>query len=112
MNRLITALVLCVLLVWGCIWSYSTVDQTVNDITADIEAGDLESAYAKWTDAETRFGVLLIHDELDKAELLFARVMSAKEAGETEELASEQAELLAQLRSLPELETPSLKNIF
>ncbi len=112
MNRMIAALVLCALLIWGCIWSYSTVERTVSGITASIETGDLESAYAEWTDAEPRLGVLLLHDELDKAELLFARVMAAKEAGKTDELASGQAELLAQLKSLPELEMPSIKNIF
>jgi len=111
MNRLIAALVLCVLLIWGCIWSSSAVEQTVNDITADIEAGDLESAYSKWTEAENRFGALLIHDEIDKAELLFARTKAAEETGETEKAAIEQAELLAQIKSLPEMSKPLLKNI-
>ncbi len=111
MNRLYAALALCALLIWGCIWSCSTVEQTANDITADIEAGDLDSAYAKWTEAETRFGALLIHDELDKAELLFARAKAVKETGGTEKAVIEQAELLTQIKSLPEMSKPLLKNI-
>ncbi len=112
MKRLYTAIALCFLLVWGCIWSFSTVDSKVGSITKDIESGDIDSAYAKWDDAGTLLGALLLHDELDRVDRLFARVQASISTGEAAGLKSDIAELLTQLKSLPELEKPSIKNIF
>lgn len=107
MKRFYAALVLSVVLVWGCMWSFSTVNRRVNEIAREAEAGRLESAYEKWKESENVFGALLVHDELDKVERLFARLAAEKNACEPDK-----AELIAQLKSLPELEKPSIKNIF
>lgn len=110
MNRLLIACVLSVLLVWGSIWSVYTVEDTVSDIITQIENGQLDAAYTKWCTAETRFGTLLLHDELDKTDLLFNRLQATDPASPL--FAPQQAELITQLEHLPDAEKPNLKNLF
>ncbi|MDO4270126.1 MAG: DUF4363 family protein [Eubacteriales bacterium] len=112
MRRLWIAIALFALLIWGSVWSSRTVETTVDEIIAEIEAGRLEAAHEKWSAAETRFGALLLHEEIDEADRLFERVRTAKAAGEQGDYALDRAELLIQLRHLPDLEKPSLKNLF
>lgn len=112
MRRLLIAVALFVLLIWGSFWSSRTVSDTVDEIIADIENGAFEQAHQRWSSAQTKFGALLLHDEIDEADRLFERVLTAHAAGEESDLPLDRAELLAQLRHLPDLERPSLKNLF
>lgn len=111
MRRMLVAIALLAVLVAGCIWSDQALDRAVAEIANAVETGDLETAYQKWTDAETLFGSLLLHDELDEADRLFERIRQAKAIGKEDELALCRAELLAQLRHLPDLDEPSVKNV-
>ncbi len=112
MRRLFAALAITAVLILGSFWSFHTVDKTVNEITQNIESGKIDEAYSTWHNAETRFGALLLHEELDKVEHLFSRVLASIASGETQNISAEKAELLTQLKSLPELQKPSLKNLF
>ncbi len=112
MRRFFTALAITAVLILGSFWSFYTVDKTVNEITQNIESGKIEAAYSKWHEAETRFGALLLHEELDNVERLFSRIKASVASGETQNISAEKAELITQLKSLPELEKPSLKNLF
>lgn len=112
MKRLWVALILFALLAWGSVWSIQTVDRTVSEITAKLEAGAWIEAYDQWQAAETRFGTLFVHEALDETGNLFERVLALREAGDTEGLAADYAHLLSQLSQLPELQKPSLKNLF
>ncbi|MCI7124968.1 MAG: DUF4363 family protein [Agathobaculum sp.] len=111
MRRLLIAFVVLALLLWGSLWSSSTVERTVNEVVAALEADELEQAYALWMRAQSKFGALLLHDELDQANLLFARLRAAQAAGLEDDLRVDRAELLSQLRHLPELEKPSIMNL-
>ena len=57
-------------------------------------------------------GALLLHSEIDQADRLFDRVLAAQQNGLTDEFSLDRAELLAQLRHLPEVQRPTLKNLF
>lgn len=111
MRRMLVAIALLAALIAGCIWSDRALDRTVGEIAAAVEADDLERAYQKWTDAETLLGALLLHDEMAEADRLFVRIRQAKLIGKEDELALCRAELLAQLRHLPDLDEPSMKNV-
>lgn len=106
MGRLMIALALCGALAGGSVWSLHAVEQTALPIAAAVEAGRTEQAYAAWEDAQPLLGALLLHDELDTVGRLFARVRAAAPDS------ADAAELSAQLRHLPDLQRPSIKNIF
>ena len=106
MGRLMIALALCGALAGGSVWSLHAVEQTVLPIAAAVEAGRTEQAYAAWEDAQPLLGALLLHDELDAVGRLFARVRAAAPDS------ADAAELSAQLRHLPDLQRPSITNIF
>ena len=110
MNRLLIACILSVFLLWGSIWSISTVENTVSDIIAHIENDQLDAAYTKWNDAATRFGALLLHNELDEIDFLFNRLQATDPTSPL--FAPQKAELITQLQHLPDAEKPSLKNLF
>ena len=112
MQRLFLALSLFALLIWGSLWSSRTVEATVDAIVQDMESGRLEQAYEKWSAAQTLLGSLLLHEELDEVNRLFARVRTAQKEQITDDLLLDRTELLAQLRHLPHLEQPNLKNLF
>lgn len=111
MRRVVVSLVLCVLLVWGSVWSLRTVERAAGAVANEIEAGRLTQAHQIWEDCQTLLGSLLLHEEIDQADRLFDRVLAEAAAGQTDALAADCAELLAQLRHLPELQRPSLKNL-
>ncbi|MGI6181855.1 MAG: DUF4363 family protein [Agathobaculum sp.] len=111
MRRLLIAASLLILTAGGCIWSSRMVSAAANEIADDIENGHLSQAYLRWNDAQPLFGALLLHDEIDTAGRLFARILAAERTGDQDSLSSDRAELLFQLRHLPELEKPILKNL-
>ena len=110
MKRLLAAAVLCAVLILGSVWSVNTVQKTTQAVALDVENGRLTEARETWDSAQTMLGALLLHEELDQADRLFDRVLVAQDSGT--DTALDRAELLAQLRHLPELQKPSLKNLF
>ena len=101
MKRLIIALLLCGALIGGSVWSCRAVDTAVAQITTQIEAGDLQPL----------LGGLLQHTALEPIDRLFARITAAQRHGADEARITDRAELLAQLRSLPDMLRPTLKNL-
>lgn len=110
MKRLLAAAVLCAVLILGSVWSVNAVQKTTQAVALDVENGRLTEARETWDSAQTMLGALLLHEELDQADRLFDRVLAAQDSGT--DTALDRAELLAQLRHLPELQKPSLKNLF
>ena len=110
MKRLLAAAVLCAVLILGSVWSINAVQKTTQAVALDVENGRLTEARETWDSAQTMLGALLLHEELDQADRLFDRVLAAQDSGT--DTALDRAELLAQLRHLPELQKPSLKNLF
>ena len=112
MKRLFAAAVLCAALILGSMWSVSAVDKTAQAVALDVENDRLTEARETWDSSQTMLGSLLLHDEIEQADRLFDRVLAAQQNGQPDELALDRAELLAQLRHLPDLQRPSLKNLF
>ena len=112
MQRFIVALFLCAALVSGSVWSLWVVEYTTEEIAQTIESGQLQQAYAQWKDAQLLLGSLLLHDEIDQAERLFQRVLTAEYIESTTDYRIDCSELLTQLHHLPDLQRPSLKNLF
>ena len=110
MKRLLAAAVLCAVLILGSVWSINAVQKTTQAVALDVENGRLTEARETWDRTQTMLGALLLHEELDQADRLFDRVLAAQDSGT--DTALDRAELLAQLRHLPELQKPSLKNLF
>lgn len=110
MKRLLAAAVLCAVLILGSVWSVNAVQKTTQAVALDVENDRLTEARETWDSAQTMLGALLLHEELDQADRLFDRVLAAQDSGA--DTALDRAELLAQLRHLPELQKPSLKNLF
>ncbi len=111
MQRLVIALVILAVLIWGSFWSSSTVQTTVDELVLQIEADQIEAAYEKWNASQSLLGSLLLHDELDSASRLFERVFTAQKIGAADDYSLDRAELIEQLQHLPQLEKPSLKNL-
>lgn len=112
MKRLLAAAVLCAVLILGSVWSVNAVQKTAQAVALDVENGRLTEARETWDSAQTMLGALLLHEELEQADRLFDRVLAAQRSGGSADTALDRAELLAQLRHLPELQKPSLKNLF
>lgn len=110
MKRLLAAAVLCAVLILGSVCNVNAVQKTTQAVALDVENGRLTEARETWDSAQTMLGALLLHEELDQADRLFDRVLAAQDSGT--DTALDRAELLAQLRHLPELQKPSLKNLF
>ena len=112
MKRLLTAAVLCAVLILGSVWSVKAVDNTAQAVALDVENDRLNEARETWDAAQTLLGALLLHSEIDQADRLFDRVLAAQQNGLTDEFSLDRTELLAQLRHLPEVQRPTLKNLF
>ena len=111
MKRLLTAAVLCTVLILGSMWSVRVVDNTAQAVALDVENDRLNEARETWDAAQTLLGALLLHSEIDQADRLFDRVLAAQQNGLTDEFSLDRAELLARLHHLPEMEKASLRNI-
>ena len=112
MQRIIVSLLLCAALACGSVWSLRAVEDSVGAVISDIEADEVEQAHEKWEDAQNLLGALLLHTEIDQADRLFDRMLTAKAAGSKTDYLLDRAELLAQLRHLPELQRPNNRNLF
>ena len=111
MRRLTAALVLLALLLTGCVWSRRSVEKVCTEAAEALYAGELNRARAIWEEAQPLLGALLPHEEIDETGLLFERLAAAHDGTDDENLL-DRAELLAQLRHLPEVQRPTLKNLF
>ena len=111
MRRLTAALVLLALLLTGCVWSRRSVEKVCTEAAEALHAGELDRARAIWEEAQPLLGALLPHEEIDETGLLFERLAAAHDGTDDENLL-DRAELLAQLRHLPEVQRPTLKNLF
>ena len=109
MKRLIAAAVLCAALILGSVWSGCAVQRVSDTVVREVEDSRLDEAQRTWKSAQTLLGALLLHEEIEQADRLFDRVLAAQHSGSAEQ--ADRAELLAQLRHLPELQKPSLKKI-
>lgn len=112
MRRPLIALLLLAALLAGCVWSDRSLERAVRDIEQAVRQDDLAGAQQLWSEAQPLLGALLMHEELDQTDRLFARAMQAREIGEDSDFSIERAELLSQLSHLPELDEASIKNVF
>mgnify|MGYP007089585094 CR=1 FL=1 len=81
MKRLLTAAVLCTVLILGSVWSVKAVDNTAQAVALDVENDRLNEARETWDAAQTLLGALLLHSEIDQADRLFDRVLAAQQNG-------------------------------
>ena len=65
MKRLLTAAVLCTVLILGSVWSVRAVDNTAQAVALDVENDRLNEARETWDAAQTLLGALLLHSEID-----------------------------------------------
>ena len=60
MKRLLTAAVLCTVLILGSVWSVRVVDNTAQAVALDVENDRLNEARETWDAAQTLLGALLL----------------------------------------------------
>ena len=77
----------------------------------DAAEAALGRAYECWEHAQTYFHIVLIHEELDEAEALFAQLHSFAEYRDTSNFCVTAAELQTQLGLLSETQEISVKNV-
>lgn len=126
MKRMIVAVILLLVLVGGCFYSYQKLDllsQEVSNHVAEadmlLEAKDRPTAYANlleayqlWRSRQPLLGALVRHDELDDIQNLFLRALQSMHDGEWSEYRLHSRELQGMLAHIPEMERPSIQNIF
>lgn len=126
MKRLIVAICLLTALVFGCFFSYTNLDRMTGSLAdrvaaadALLAAGDTDGTYAAfqesyqlWRRRQQPLGALVRHDELDEIENLFLRAMQSLDDGELNEYRLHSRELQGMLRHIPEMEQPTIQNIF
>ena len=71
----------------------------------------LDDACEAWSASQTYFHIVMVHDELDELESLFAAAQSFAEQEDEGEFRASAAQLLAQLRILAEMQEISVRNI-
>lgn len=126
MKRLITALTLLAVIIAMGIFSYRyisrTVDMLAHTVTAaraELQAGSMDAAqqtmaqsYAGWQQREGALRTIMRHNEIDEIERLYQRTLQALELGDTDEGLLTLAELLTLIGRLPQMEQPTLSNVF
>ena len=61
MKRLLTAAVLCTVLILGSVWSVKAVDNTAQAVALDVENDRLHEARETWDAAQTLLGACLLY---------------------------------------------------
>lgn len=126
MKRLLIAILLLILIVTGCFVSYNRLDLLSQELAdhilesdALLETGDragadavLQETYHLWTDHISLLGALVRHNELDTIHNLFLRSMQAMDNHDNNEYYLQTRELHGMLLHIPEMERPSIQNIF
>lgn len=77
----------------------------------DLAQEHLERVYASWEQQKTFFHTVLIHEELDDAQSLFAGAFAAAEEQDNEDFHILLAQLSVQLELLAETQAISIKNV-
>lgn len=126
MKRLIVAIILMVVLIAGCFWGYSQLDTVTQEVADGVAVADqlladtqpeearsaLQNAYELWRLRQAMLGAVVRHDELDDIENLFQRAMQSLEDEDTAEYRLQSRELRSMLLHVPEMELPTIQNIF
>lgn len=126
MKRLIVSICLLTALVIGCFWSYGSLNRMTQSLADQVaaadkllEAGDengsyaaLQESYQLWRQRQQSLGALVRHNELDEIENLFLRAMQSLDDDELNEYRLHSRELQGMLRHIPEMELPTIQNIF
>lgn len=86
-------------------------DEAVRQEDWTAAAARLEQAYADWGRSQTFLHVVMEHEELDKAEELFAGAFAMCGEGEGAGLRTLLAQLMRQLEALAETQSLGIKNI-
>lgn len=107
------------------LWTGRYVDLRISQWTETLEAIDetaraedwgaageqLQQAYGDWSRSQTFFHTIMEHDELDKAEELFAGAFAVCREEDGADFHTMLAQLMNQLRLLAETQSVSIKNI-
>lgn len=126
MKRLIVAVVFLLVLISGCFGAYNALQRTTVQISSEVAYADtlalhakyhdahdaLQSAYALWKRHHTLLGALVRHNELDTIENLFLRTLQSLADHADTEYRMHSRELQGMLAHIPEMEFPSILNIF
>ena len=126
MKRLLIAVLLLVLIITGCFVGYNRLDLLTQELAdhilesdALLQTGDrdeagavLQETYHLWSDHRNMLGALVRHNELDTIQNLFLRAMQAMDNQDNNEFYLQTRELHGMLLHLPEMERPSINNIF
>ncbi|MCB6364827.1 DUF4363 family protein [Intestinibacillus massiliensis] len=126
MRRLIVAILLLAVMIFGCFASYNRLDLLTQELAGHVlesdallQTGDragadaiLQETYHLWSDHRSMLGALVRHNELDDIENLFLRTMQAMDNHDNNEYFLQSRELYGMLLHIPEMELPSIENIF
>ncbi len=126
MKRMIVAVSMLLLLIIGCFYGYQKLDllsQEIGNHIAEADArlgisehdtayADLLEAYQLWRSKQALLGSLVRHNELEDIEKLFLRAMQSMHDGEWSAYRLYARELQGTIAHLPEMERPSIQNIF
>ena len=107
MKRLIAACTLLFLLSVSCFAEYQAVARTTDALAAAVDGQTDPAANHK-----PLLASLIRHNEIDQIENLYRRAIQAANNRDLNETRLQVAELTGMLRHLPELESPSLHNVF
>lgn len=126
MKRLTVAILIIAVLVFSCLFSYSGLSKLTQEVAENVSMADtalrnqgaqvathkLEQAYSLWHTRQSTLGALVRHNELDDIENLFHRALQSLADNELSEYRMHSRELQAMLKHIPEMELPTIQNIF
>ncbi|MBS5150324.1 MAG: DUF4363 family protein [Butyricicoccus pullicaecorum] len=116
MKRIVTACVLLLLIIFGCVMEYRTVSQTANALSASVSGQTapevLSASYAEWQDKKDLLSAVIAHNEIDQIETLYLRAMQAAKNQDIDETRLQVAELTGMLLHLSQIQFPHLHNVF
>lgn len=126
MRRLIIAIVLMTLLIVSCFAGYAALDSLSTEAARRVSVADtlvsaedfpgantaLRDAYTFWRSKQPMLGAVVRHNELDDIENLFQRAMQSLEDRQVIEYRLHARELQSMLLHVPEMERPTIQNVF
>lgn len=126
MKRLLIAVALLIIIISGCVTAYIRLDLLTQELAdhilesnAFLETGDreesnaiLQETYNLWLGHRNMLGALVRHNELDTIQNLFLRALQAMDNRDDNEFYLQTRELHGMLLHIPEMERPSIGNIF
>ena len=77
----------------------------------DLAKVQIDAGYERWSDRQALFHIIMEHQELDEAEVLFAAAYAACDQQDVPDFHAALAQLLTQIRLLAETQQVSLQNI-